>query len=122
MIVHLTRSDEFAVLALDRPEALNALSFATLRELDSVEELRKAVSNTEIEMITLALRRPRHFPPQAPLSIPPWPPPSCLASAGPAAMIASAVTAATNSLAITEEPVIRRSNLARRGNRGDRRF
>jgi enoyl-CoA hydratase len=35
MTVHLTRSDEFALLTLDRPEALNALSFATLRELDA---------------------------------------------------------------------------------------
>jgi len=35
MTVHLTRSDEFALLTLDRPEALNALSFATLRELDT---------------------------------------------------------------------------------------
>ena len=35
MTVHLTRSDEFALLTLDRPEGLNALSFATLRELDA---------------------------------------------------------------------------------------
>jgi enoyl-CoA hydratase len=35
MTVHLTRIDEFALLTLDRPEALNALSFATLRELDT---------------------------------------------------------------------------------------
>jgi len=35
MTVHLARSDEFALLTLDRPEALNALSFATLRELDA---------------------------------------------------------------------------------------
>jgi enoyl-CoA hydratase len=35
MTVHLTRTDEFALLTLDRPEALNALSFATLRELDT---------------------------------------------------------------------------------------
>jgi enoyl-CoA hydratase len=35
MTVHLTRVDEFALLTLDRPEALNALSFATLRELDT---------------------------------------------------------------------------------------
>ena len=35
MTVHLSRSDEFALLTLDRPEALNALSFATLRELDA---------------------------------------------------------------------------------------
>jgi enoyl-CoA hydratase len=35
MTVHLTRSDEFALLTLDRPEALNALSFATLGELDA---------------------------------------------------------------------------------------
>ena len=31
MTVHLTRADEFALLTLDRPEALNALSFASLR-------------------------------------------------------------------------------------------
>jgi enoyl-CoA hydratase len=35
MTVHLDRSDEFALLTLDRPEALNALSFATLREIDA---------------------------------------------------------------------------------------
>jgi enoyl-CoA hydratase len=35
MAVHLTRTDEFALLTLDRPDALNALSFATLRELDA---------------------------------------------------------------------------------------
>jgi enoyl-CoA hydratase len=33
MSVHLTRQDEFAVLTLDRQEALNALSSAVLREL-----------------------------------------------------------------------------------------
>src|ERR1700733_2251717 len=37
MTVHLTR-DEFALLTLDRPEALNALSFATLRELDAARD------------------------------------------------------------------------------------
>ncbi len=35
MTAHLARSDEFALLTLDRPEALNALNFATLRELDA---------------------------------------------------------------------------------------
>jgi len=35
MSAHLTRSDEFSVLTLDRQEALNALNFATLRELDA---------------------------------------------------------------------------------------
>jgi len=35
MAVRLTRSEEFALLTLDRPEALNALSFATLHELDA---------------------------------------------------------------------------------------
>src|ERR1700693_6160696 len=35
MTAHLNRSDEFALLTLDRPEALNALSFATLREIDA---------------------------------------------------------------------------------------
>jgi enoyl-CoA hydratase len=35
MTVRLTRTDEFALLTLDRPEALNALSFATLREIDA---------------------------------------------------------------------------------------
>ena len=34
MAVRLSRAEEFALLTLDRPEALNALSFATLRELD----------------------------------------------------------------------------------------
>jgi enoyl-CoA hydratase len=33
MSVALTRVDEFAVLTIDRPEALNALSFALIREL-----------------------------------------------------------------------------------------
>jgi enoyl-CoA hydratase len=33
MIVELTRRDEFAVLTLNRPEKLNALSFAILREI-----------------------------------------------------------------------------------------
>jgi enoyl-CoA hydratase len=35
MAVHLSRVEEFALLTLDRPEALNALSFATLREIDA---------------------------------------------------------------------------------------
>ncbi len=35
MTVQLARIDEFALLTLDRPEALNALNFATLRELDA---------------------------------------------------------------------------------------
>lgn len=34
MSVHLTRQDEFALITLDRPEALNALSSAVLRELE----------------------------------------------------------------------------------------
>jgi enoyl-CoA hydratase len=33
MTIHLTRIDELALLTLDRPEALNALSFELLREL-----------------------------------------------------------------------------------------
>jgi enoyl-CoA hydratase len=33
MTVHLTRIDEIAILTLDRPEALNALSFSLLRDL-----------------------------------------------------------------------------------------
>jgi enoyl-CoA hydratase len=33
MSVNLRRQDEFAVITLDRPEALNALSSAVLREL-----------------------------------------------------------------------------------------
>ena len=35
MTVTLARSDEFALLTLDRQDALNALNFATLRELDA---------------------------------------------------------------------------------------
>ncbi|HZK91567.1 MAG TPA: enoyl-CoA hydratase-related protein [Stellaceae bacterium] len=35
MTIDLARIDEFALLTLDRPEALNALSFETLREIDA---------------------------------------------------------------------------------------
>src|SRR3954447_18977890 len=35
MTVELTRRNELAVLTLNRPEALNALSFAILHEIDS---------------------------------------------------------------------------------------
>ncbi|HVC51385.1 MAG TPA: enoyl-CoA hydratase-related protein [Stellaceae bacterium] len=35
MTVRLARTDEFALLTLDRPEALNALNFPTLREIDA---------------------------------------------------------------------------------------
>jgi enoyl-CoA hydratase len=39
MALSLTRRDEFALLTIDRPEALNALSDATLRELsDAIDE------------------------------------------------------------------------------------
>ncbi len=34
MTVHLAQAEEFALLTLDRPEALNALNFRMLRELD----------------------------------------------------------------------------------------
>jgi enoyl-CoA hydratase len=33
MAIHLTRIDELAVVALDRPEVLNALNFELLRDL-----------------------------------------------------------------------------------------
>ena len=35
MTIHLSRIDEFALLTLDRPEALNALSSRHLRDLDA---------------------------------------------------------------------------------------
>jgi enoyl-CoA hydratase len=35
MTLHLTRIDELALVTLDRPQALNALSFALLRDLDA---------------------------------------------------------------------------------------
>ena len=38
MSVHLTRQDEFALITLDRQEALNALSSAVLRELEQAFE------------------------------------------------------------------------------------
>src|ERR1700722_17558211 len=51
MTVHLTRSDEFALRPLDRPEALNALSFATLRELDAaLDEI--ATGNARALLVT----------------------------------------------------------------------
>ena len=51
MAVHLTRSDEFSLLTLDRPEALNALSFATLRELDAALD-EVAVGNARALLVT----------------------------------------------------------------------
>ena len=40
MAIHVSRIDELALITLDRPEALNALSFALLddlsRQLDSI--------------------------------------------------------------------------------------
>jgi enoyl-CoA hydratase len=43
MPLHLTRIDEFALLTLDRQEALNALSFELLRELDrAFDEVAKS--------------------------------------------------------------------------------
>src|SRR5258708_13296576 len=42
MAIHMRRIDELALITLDRPEALNALSFALLgdlnRQLDSIAE------------------------------------------------------------------------------------
>src|SRR5206468_10569746 len=42
MAIHMRRIDELALITLDRPEALNALSFAQLgdlnRQLDSITE------------------------------------------------------------------------------------
>ncbi len=42
MAIHMSRTDELALITLDRPEALNALSFAQLgdlnRQLDSIAE------------------------------------------------------------------------------------
>ena len=35
MAIRLTRHEEFAHITLDRPQALNALSFALIRELDA---------------------------------------------------------------------------------------
>ena len=40
MTVHLTRRDEFALITLDRPEALNALCFALLRDLGAAFDER----------------------------------------------------------------------------------
>ena len=51
MTVHLTRTDEFALLTLDRPEALNALSFATLRELDTALD-EVAAGNARALLVT----------------------------------------------------------------------
>jgi enoyl-CoA hydratase len=40
--VELTRRKEFAVITLNRPEALNALSFALLRDLGNVADSSRA--------------------------------------------------------------------------------
>ena len=36
MAIHLSHIDEIALITLDRPEALNALSFAQLQDLNRV--------------------------------------------------------------------------------------
>ncbi len=51
MSVELTRQDEFALITLDRPEALNALSAAVLRELAQAFE-QVAASDTRALIIT----------------------------------------------------------------------
>jgi len=54
MAIHMSRIDELALITLDRPEALNALSFALLhdlsRQLDSI-----ASSDTRALLVTGAL-------------------------------------------------------------------
>src|SRR3984885_4818764 len=51
MTVDLSRTDEFALLTLDRPEALNALSFATLAEIDAaLDEI--AAGDTRALLVT----------------------------------------------------------------------
>ena len=63
MSVHLTRQDEFAVITLDRPEALNALSSAVLRELaqafdqtnqpdSAIVEFEKYVATPDVWLVT----------------------------------------------------------------------
>src|SRR5215472_19220364 len=51
MAVRLTRVDEFALLTLDRPEALNALSFATLAESDQALD-RVAAGDARALLVT----------------------------------------------------------------------
>lgn len=51
MSVHLTRQDEFAVVTLDRQEALNALSSAVLRELAQAFD-QVAVSDARALIVT----------------------------------------------------------------------
>lgn len=51
MAVNLTRRDEAAIITLDRPEALNALSFSILRELGGVFDEVEA-SDARVLMIT----------------------------------------------------------------------
>lgn len=51
MAVELTRDEEFAVLTLNRPEALNALSFAILREIGEALD-QAALSDARALLVT----------------------------------------------------------------------
>ena len=64
MSLQLTRLDELALITLDRPEALNALSFALLRDLrhafDEVAASRCARAADHRRRRPRVLRRRRH--------------------------------------------------------------
>jgi enoyl-CoA hydratase len=51
MTVHLSRRDELALVTIDRPHALNALSFALLRDLDAILD-QVAVSDARALLVT----------------------------------------------------------------------
>jgi enoyl-CoA hydratase len=58
MAVELTRVEEFALITLNRPEALNALSFAIIRELG---EAIDAVATTDARALFVAGAGPKAF-------------------------------------------------------------
>src|SRR3954453_5182056 len=58
MTVELTRRNEFAVLTLNRPEALNALSFAILHGIDSAV---RGVSGWPARALIITGAGPRAF-------------------------------------------------------------
>ena len=62
MPVELERRDGIAILTLNRPEALNALSFAVLREIDArVNEVERGVEQGEVRALLVAGAGDRAF-------------------------------------------------------------
>ena len=62
MPVELERRDDVDILTLNRPEALNALSFAVLREIEArVGEVERGIDEGEVRALLVAGAGDRAF-------------------------------------------------------------